>query len=190
MTEYERMKTAEQRLKIRHEIQAKKDENNPDFDANVKIEYNVNSADSKDSDDEDPSNINLRTDKVDDSERIQLSENEVDKIKSLMLDMPKLNNVPVWADKVPEDVWKTKLLNSLERDIGGNEVESKAGDVGYIDEQGGNAQKSKSDNNEKKSSNLKKKKTDNKNNKGHHKNNGSRNKNSKRKQKKSKKKGQ
>ena len=119
--------------------------------------------------------------------RIQLSENEVDKIKSLMLDMPKLNNVPVWANKVPEDVWKTKLLNSLEREICKNEKESKAGDVDCINEQGGNAQKSKPENNEKKS-NVKKKKPDKKN-ESHRKNKGSKHKNSKRKKKKSKKKG-
>merc|ERR1712039_31116 len=56
-------------------------------------------------------------------DRIQLSEQGVDKIKSLMLGMPKLSNVPLWAEKVPEDVWKSKLLNSLEdRNVDHNET--------------------------------------------------------------------
>ena len=119
------MKNAEQRLRIKHEIQARKDKANPEFDPNVQIKYNPRWEEKGDSDDDDnedqqneQKNINFDNDDEEDNnsdDRIHLTDDGIDKIKSLMLDMPKLNNVPDWANKIPEDIWKNKLLDTLQQ---------------------------------------------------------------------------
>ena len=125
--EYKRMKTAEQRLKAKHEIQAKIDKSNPDFDPTVKIEYNPDWIDdNKDSDDNDCNNDDDQNNNNnnDNSDRIHLSDDGIDKIKSLMLDMPTINNIPDWADQIPEDVWKNKLLDTLQTSSKNDDIDT------------------------------------------------------------------
>merc|ERR1712087_802147 len=49
-----------------------------------------------------------------DEDKIHLSDDGIDKIKSMMQDMPTLNHAPKWVDKMEENVWKSTLLDSLE----------------------------------------------------------------------------
>mmetsp|Transcript_50208 Transcript_50208/g.83606 ORF Transcript_50208/g.83606 Transcript_50208/m.83606 type:complete len:235 (-) Transcript_50208:134-838(-) len=119
--EYETMKSAERRLRRKHATQAKKDQQNPNFDPNVLIEYNPNFVDNKSSDDDDDDDNDNATEQqtqssinsAADEDRIHLSDDGVDKIKAIMNDMPSLNHVPTWAETVPMDVWKTSLLNKI-----------------------------------------------------------------------------
>ena len=113
------MKNAEERLKRKQEKQAIKDQNNPNFDPKAEVHYNPNSNDVASSEDEQDEADDFEVNWDDfnaepEEDRIHLSDDGIDKIKSFMLDMPKLNNVPKWAGTVEEDVWKTKLLESLE----------------------------------------------------------------------------
>eukprot|EP01083_Nonionella_stella_P084233 233137_1 len=127
-SEYERMKNAEQRLRIKHEIQARIDKSNPKFDPNVIIEYNPQWAEKhnndSDSEEEEPhvkSSNKQPHDNANENDRIHLSGDGIDKIKSLMHDMPLLN-APDWAHKIPEDVWKNKLLDTLQQTNDDNRI--------------------------------------------------------------------
>eukprot|EP01083_Nonionella_stella_P220807 789605_1 len=118
-TEYDSIKEAEDRLKQQYHEQEMKDKSNPNFDPNVEIEYNPDYIENINSDDDGNEQEDIKTNddenNINADDRIHLSDDGVDKIKSLMLDMPKLNNdnIPDWAQKIPENVWKKQILDTI-----------------------------------------------------------------------------